>query len=312
MAFYRLQFTILRNTLRALGPFLSLLLVGLAALSFYVIGHLSTPEIVGICAAIVVGIHFNRGDKPLLHLLYHGRQRRLLMVEYAVLSLPFALVCLLNGHLAGAVGCLALSAAVPLIPTITIGLRPLTHPLLPPGAYQYRNTMSILLVPYLVALVTSAVGLLYANPRILHVCFLLTALLVGSMICQPLHRQYLLPYTTPLRIITLQLRYALTSSLVLFLPFIILHLAYAPITATLIGEVKALLLAALFFYLSECVRYLRLGNDLLNMMVINALFVLLLACYMRPIVLPLALLATAGLSANVYQSKKTPWLASHN
>lgn len=305
MTFFRLQLTILRNLLRALGPLISLLLLGLTVLALYAIGHLPPPETVGICVAMMVGIHLNRGDKPLLHLLYHGRQRRLLMTEYAVLSLPFVLVCLLNGHPLGAAACLGLSAIVPFMPRLTIALHPFTHPLLPRGAYQYRNTMRILLVPYLAGVALSVVGLVYDNPRILQVCFLLTVLLVGSLVCQPLHRQYLLPYAMPLRIVTLQLRYAAASAAVLLLPLTILHMAYAPTAATLIGSIKAIALAALFFYLCECVRYLRLSNDLLNTMVIGALFVLLLACYMRPIALPLALLVAAGLSANAYQSKKS-------
>ena len=304
MAFLRLQFTILCNTLRAFGPIVSLLLLGVGVLVLYGISHLSPLEVMGICVSMTVGIHVSRGDKMLLQSLYHGRQRSLIMVEYAVLSLPFVLICLWNGHLFYGAGCLALSAVVFFIPRISIGFTPFSHPLLPRGAYQYRNTMRILLVPYLAMLVVSAVGLAYGNPNILQACLLLMVLLVGYLLCQPLYRYYLLSYVTPMRIVTLQLRYACISALVLLLPFVLLHVVCTPTIGTLVGGVKALLLAALFFYLCECVRYLRLGNELLNLIMIGALFMLLLACYMRPIVLILAVMVMAGLSVNVYQSKK--------
>lgn len=167
MTFYRLQLTILRNLLQALGPRISLLLLGLATPVLYAIGHLPPPEIVGICMAMIVGIHLNRGDKPLLQLLYHGRQRRLLMAEYAVLSLPFVSVCLLNGHPFTAAVCIGLSTVVPFMPHTTVALRPVTHPLLPRGSCQYRNTMRILLAPYLAGIVVSGIGLVYGNPKIL-------------------------------------------------------------------------------------------------------------------------------------------------
>lgn len=103
-------------------------------------------------------------------------------------------------------------------------------------------------------------------------------LLVGCLICQPIHRQYLLPYATPLHIITLQLRYAMTSATVLLLPLVVLHMAYSPMVHTLIDNLKTVMLSALFFYMCECVRYLRLNNDLLNTIVAGSLFVLLLGC----------------------------------
>lgn len=304
MTFYHLQLTILYNTLRALGPFASLLLLSIALFTLYGISYLSPLEIIGICVTMVVGIHVNRGDKSLLQQLYHGQQWHMLMVEYVVMSFPFALVCCLNGHLFCAASCLALSAIVPFMPRVTIGLCPFTYPLLSLGAYQYRNTMRILLVPYLVALVVSIVGLSYKNPNILQVCLLLVVFFVGCLLCQPLHRQYLLPYATPMRIITLQFRYAFISAIVLLLPFVLLRIVYAPTFDAFVDGTKTMLLAALFLYLCECVRYLRLGNDLLNMMMVGALFVLLLVCYMRPVVLALAIVVMLVLSVNVYRSKK--------
>ena len=303
MSFCKLQLTIIYNTLKALGVPVSTLLLGVILLALYGVSRTSQLEILGIYASIIILFHFNRGDKFLLSILYRKKSTVKLMLEYTALALPFVFICLLKNYFWGIVGCIVLAAVIPLIPNCNIGIRIYTHPFLIRGSYQYQNSMRILLAPYTIAFAVSVLGLIYENVRILQVCVILFIFLLGFLICQPLQKQYILFYASAIRIIKLQLLYAFGNSFVLLLPFILAQMIYEPSLSTLSSGIKILFLSALFFYQSECVRFLNLGNDLLNMIVLTALFFLLSVCYMQILVIPCVLIVTVILSIYVYKHK---------
>ena len=299
MNFLKLQLLIVYRLMKGLGIIVSVLLLCVAGLLLYILSLAPQTNIILVDAALVAGFHYSRGDRELLQILY-GSEKRLLMAEYVLLSTPFIAVCALRLYWLPLLMCLAIAIALPMLPRPRLQFTMFTFPFLLKGSYQYAGSMRTLLIPYLLGIFASCMGLLYHNINITYATLLLFVYLLGFLICQPVRKSHLMFYSSPLRMIHLQSIYAIGNTFALLCPFFAILLIHKA-GALAIGEVVMIyILATLFLFQSELIRYFKIDNPIVIMIVLSALFMVDAIGYMKTVMIPLAAFTTLLLSFMVY------------
>lgn len=184
MNFLKLQLLIVYRLMKGLGIIVSVLLLCVAGLFLYILSLAPQTNIILVDAALVAGFHYSRGDRELLQILY-GSEKRLLMAENVLLSTPFIAICALCLYWVPLLMCLAIAIALPMLPRPRLQFTMFTFPFLLKGSYQYAGSMRTLLIPYLLGIFASCMGLLYHNINITYATLLLFVYLLGFLICQP-------------------------------------------------------------------------------------------------------------------------------
>lgn len=267
--YLQLHVKILSRLCQQLG-IISILIFFLLAIFLYVVSKLSPIEIITIAFSLILSLHIKRGDKRIVKEIYRKKTKWLFCIDYLIILIPFSITCILKDSLLTAILCLLLAFIPSFFPNWHIHLKLFTHPLLLKGSYEYQNSLRILIVPYILCICASFIGLVYENNKIFLVSVLTFIYLLGITLFQKPEKQHLLLYKSANRIIFNKLKYSVGNSIVLLSPFLIISLFYQP--NYFFSCIILLLISIIFLFEANCLRYIYIGNDFISIILLTTLF----------------------------------------
>jgi hypothetical protein len=241
-----LRYQSMTNFFRELGIIMSILVILLVVGSIVLFTRFPENIMPLILAAILIGIHFTRGDVSLLRVLFGNHHRKVFLVDYYGIALIFIVETLLLGHFKDCISCCLLPFIMAFIPSIHLEWKIPTNPFFSKGSIFYQSSFRILIFLYPFFLLASLMGTVYHNANIIYVCMLLLVFLLGCLTFQSVRPTYLFHYDSISWLIKLNVRFTFINSLILLAPFVILGLAEGQDRVSVLTCLKLLIGADLF------------------------------------------------------------------
>ncbi len=170
----------LGRILASIGPLRCIFLVLLCATLFYLLPQIENPWILPACGVLLIGFyHTQRKDREFLALQIK-KFRRLLAIEYLLVTTPFTLAGILTrNYLSVGVICLA-AMLFPLYRPIKTRIPKIPLPGFYTGDLLYRRMFRRQILPYLILLFLALMGGIHGNIRIGKACLMIWGILEGT------------------------------------------------------------------------------------------------------------------------------------
>ncbi len=169
-------------------------------------------------------------------------------------------------------GCLLATLVIPFLPKMKLSWTLPTLPLLMRGAYQYHNSLRMLLPFYVAGMALVAIGCAVGNLNLSYATVMTLAFVVGMAVCQRLDIVSVCHYRSAKRMVFMQSFYAFSDGFVCVMPFAVLLLAFNPSMEMFEKIFTGYLGWSLYLLQCECIRYFDILNPIILMLILAVLF----------------------------------------
>ena len=228
------------RVLAGIGPFRCLFLIGIAIILFYAFTEVTSVWVLPVCYLLVLWLYHNsRKDKEFLSLQVHGI-KRLFMVEYLLLGLPFIISGIIAANYISLPVIMLTAVVMPWIYPVRFHSVVLPIPLLYSGGLLYRRMFRKQVPLYAVLLFLAFMGVLHDNINLCKVCLILWGAIQGTayMVMPPKHE--LSVYNSFGMYQSMLVKSGLRNIFITMFPFIVLMLV-------LIHDTEAILFCLVLF-----------------------------------------------------------------
>ena len=179
-------------------------------------------------AAVIITLHFSRPDATFLQTYFPTSFKRLYIVDYLTIAVPFIGILLTSKDFPYIGIILLLTFAIPLIPKKQLPFLPPTMPFLSDGSYVYQRAGRLLLPFYAILLLVAAIGAYIGNNNLVIVVNITTAATFGIMLCLKINRQYIFNYVSASHAIKLKCKHAFANTSIIMMPILVCLLLVSP------------------------------------------------------------------------------------
>ena len=165
-----------------------------------------------------------RGDRMFLEGQFGKRYKWLLVSDTLIVALPFVVLAIINSDWLFLPGIIGSAFALPFLPRYNSGLTIPSFPLFLKGSYEFQMFFRLAVIPWIVWLVVSVIGLIYDNIRITEVATGLICLGLMSAFFTTPDKNWMLNYRSALHFLKMKTEQIALASGVLLLPFLVLLL----------------------------------------------------------------------------------------
>lgn len=295
------------RVLAGIGPFRCLFLIGIAIILFYAFTEVTSVWVLPVCYLLVLWLYHNsRKDKEFLSLQVHGI-KRLFMVEYLLLGLPFIISGIIAANYISLPVIMLTAVVMPWIYPVRFHSVVLPIPLLYSGGLLYRRMFRKQVPLYAVLLFLSFMGVLHDNINLCKVCLILWGAIQGTAYMVTPLKHELSVYNSFGMYQLMLVKSGLRNIFITMFPFIVLMLV-------LRHDTEAILFCLVLFY-STLLYLWNMGMARFSFETQTAMGIywllfplpLFLVSIVNPVVLILYLALNMGLTLAVKKKYKHIW-----
>ena len=165
-----------------------------------------------------------RGDRMFLESQFGKRYKWLLVSDTLIVALPFVVLAIINSDWLFLPVIIGSAFALPFLPRYNSGLTIPSFPLFLKGSYEFQMFFRLAVIPWIVWLVVSVIGLIYDNIRITEVATGLICLGLMSVFFTTPDKNWMLNYRSALHFVRMKTEQIAVGCGMLLLPFLVLLL----------------------------------------------------------------------------------------
>lgn len=255
--------------------------------------------------SLLLTYHFSRGDSAFLYSTFGtSRTKRLFLMEYMLLSIPFLCFFLYCGELWAVA--VALLSLVPLsfAPCGGVSLRLPTFPCLASGSYEYHRAGRLTMLLLLPLMAGGAIGTAIGNRHLVIGVSMIAASVFSMLLMREWHVAYLFHYKSAVRFLSLKMLFAFRNACVVFLPFMLSLMLVDFGLSQLLWALSYCLGTSILLFQVEMLCFVsggtNGGNDIISMLAFMALNAVFYLSLVLPVFMPVSIVISGGLAYYAY------------
>lgn len=261
--YFNLKLRIFCRIFKELGIVYSLIVLTLFAVLLFYTSNAPANFVLIVYAILVMLIRQSRKDIALLQNLFGMQYHFLLIAENLILGLPFYLMLGLQQSYLHILLILIVAIAFPFIPLGNTEFKLPTHVLIQKGSIEYKRSMRLYGIFYLISIAISIIGIYHHNIRITEVAMALNTFVIGSMIIIPIPSTYLYHYASAKHLVENQITLNFYNNLVLIGPFLLILICYQPSWLILGNCLVVYFSTSLFLLQANLLRFIFSTNNII-------------------------------------------------